>query len=135
MQISGLATAHIKINQIPHVIFGTKSQFFFKLHIVLFSVMRHNASVLFHLNIYMLWTNRFNQSASFLTLTACMKINEIPYVIFQATSQFLINFAQHISVSLQCQTVYALDKKSPSMYNFQTFGCSNESSTNFSCHF
>ena len=35
MQISRLATAHIKIHQIPHVIFGTKSQFFFKLCITL----------------------------------------------------------------------------------------------------
>ena len=30
-----------------------------------FSVMRHNVSVLFHLNIYMLWTNGSNQSANF----------------------------------------------------------------------
>ena len=35
VQISRLATACIKIHQIPHVIFGTKSQFFFKLCITL----------------------------------------------------------------------------------------------------
>ena len=28
VQISRYATAHIKIHQIPHVIFGTKGQFF-----------------------------------------------------------------------------------------------------------
>ena len=33
------------------------------------------------------------------------------------------------------ETVYALDKKSPSMCNFQNFGCSNESSPNSSSHF
>ena len=31
--------------------------------------------------------------------------------------------------------MHALDKKSPSMYNFQTFGCSNKSSPNSLCHF
>ena len=35
MQISRLATARIKIYQIPHVIFGTKGQYFFKLCITL----------------------------------------------------------------------------------------------------
>ena len=59
-----LATAHIKIHQISHVIFGTKSQYFFKL-CTLFSVMRHNSSVLFHLNRYMLWTTEVHQSANF----------------------------------------------------------------------
>ena len=50
---------------------------------------------------------------------------------------------QHPSVSWHksvwkflTETVYALDKNSPSMYNFQTFGCPNdESSSNSSCHF
>ena len=33
----------------------------------LFSVMRHNSSVLFHLNLYMLWTKEAHQSANFQT--------------------------------------------------------------------
>ena len=35
VHISNFATARIKIHQIPQVIFGTKSQFFFKLCITL----------------------------------------------------------------------------------------------------
>ena len=78
--------------------------------------------------------------------TARMKINQIlmsffkPQVIFQATS-FCLDLETPFSVMTQflwnflTETVYALDKKSPSMYNFQTFGCSNESSPNSSCHF
>ena len=54
----------------------------------LFSVMRHNSSVLFHLNLCMLLTKRAHQS-KFQTFTARMEINIISHVIFQATSQFL----------------------------------------------
>ena len=39
----------------------------------LFSVMRHNSSVLFHLNICMLWTNGSNQSANFWTFNCSHK--------------------------------------------------------------
>ena len=127
MQIFRLSTAGVKVHQIPHVIFQTKNQFFFKvwisfqchersffctflaetLHAIdksstskckfsdlplltlkftkflmsfleprvsfssnfasLFSVMRHNSSVLFHLNLYMLWTKGAHQSANFQT--------------------------------------------------------------------
>ena len=61
-----LATARIKIHQIPHVIFGTKSQFFFKLCITL-QCHETNSSVLFHLNLYMLWTKGSDQSVNFQT--------------------------------------------------------------------
>ena len=63
-----------------------------------------------------------------------MQINQIHYVIFQATSQFSFKFC-NISVSwhiivwnLVTETLYALDKKNSSMYNFSGFGCSDESS-------
>ena len=57
--------------------------------------------------------------------TAHIKINQIPYAIFQATRQFLFKLCN----TLQChdtqllwnfltETVYAWDKKNPSMYNF-----------------
>ena len=59
--------------------------------------MRHNFSVLFHLKLYMLWTKRVHQSTDFQT-TARMKINKIPYVIFQTTNQFLFK----PSITLQC---------------------------------
>ena len=60
------ATARIKIRQIHHVIFGTKSQFFFKLCITL-QCHETNSSVLFHINLYMLWSKRSHQSANFQT--------------------------------------------------------------------
>ena len=52
----------------------------------LFSVMRYNSSVLFHQNICMLWANDPIKVQIFRLSTARMKINQIPYVIFQATS-------------------------------------------------
>ena len=39
----------------------------------LFSFMRHNSSVLFHLNICILWTNGSNQSANFWTFNCSHK--------------------------------------------------------------
>ena len=65
-------------------------------------------------------------------------------------TKFFMSFSSHKSFklwnTLQChdtlflwnvptETVHALDKKGLSMYNFQTFGCSNESWHNSSCHF
>ena len=57
-----------------------------------------------------------------------MKVYQIPFVILQATSQFSYNFY----IILQChdtnfpwnflaETLYALDKKSSSKYNFLDF--------------
>ena len=54
--------------------------------------MRHNSSVLFHLKLDMLWKKGAYQSANFRLSTARMKINQIPYVIFQAMSQFSFKF-------------------------------------------
>ena len=61
----------------------------------------------------------------FRLLTTRITINQIPYVIFQATSQFSFKFC----ITLQChdtllfwyflaEALYALDKKSPSVYSF-----------------
>ena len=125
VQILRLSTAQVKVHQIPHVIFQTKSQFLIKVWIFfqwherqffcaflaeslyaidksstpkckfsdlpllafkftkllmsfleprvsfsskfasLFSFMRQNSSLPFHLDLYMLWTKRANQSANF----------------------------------------------------------------------
>ena len=71
-----------------------------------------------------------------------MRINQIPYVIFQAKSQFSFKHCNIIQChntwflwNFRTKTVYALDKKSLLLYSFQNFGCSNECSTNSSCHF
>ena len=73
VQIFRLATACIKIHQIPSS---------------LFSVMRHNSSVLFHLKLFHL---KKGAHQVFRLSTTCMKHNQISYVIFQA-SQFSFKF-------------------------------------------
>ena len=106
----------------------------------LFSVMS-NSSVLFHLNICMLWPSRSNQSANFGTLN-CSNENWPNCLCHFSTQSSQFSF-KHPSVSwhiiplkFSAEAVYALDKKSPSMYNFQTVGWSDdESSPNSSCHF
>ena len=48
----------------------TKNTYFSRISVFfgsLFSVMRHNSPVLFHLKLYMLWTKRAHQSANFQT--------------------------------------------------------------------
>ena len=64
----------------------------------LFSVMRHNSSVIFHLNLCMLWKKGSDQIENFQTFDCLHEINQIPYVIFQATSQFSFKFCN----TLQC---------------------------------
>ena len=58
--------ASIKIHQISHVTFGTKSEFFFKLCITV-QCHKTKSSVFFYLNLYMLWTKGTDQSANFQT--------------------------------------------------------------------
>ena len=67
----------------------------------LFSVMTHNASILFHLNLYMLWKKNPIKVGIFWLSTAHMKINQIPDVIFQATSQLFFKFCN----ILQCHDI------------------------------
>ena len=70
--------------------------------------------------------------------TACTKINEIPYVIIQATSQFSFKFC----ITLQChdtyflwnflaETLYALGRKSLSEYNSSDFSVPSWKFTQF----
>ena len=87
------ATARIKIHQIPRVIFGTKKRNFSSNFALPFIAMRHNSSVLFHLNVYMLWTKEAHQKVQIFRLSRdCMKISQISFVVFQATSQFSFKF-------------------------------------------
>ena len=65
----------------------------------LFSVRTQNRSVLFHLNLYMLWTKGAHQSAN-LTSTGRIKINQIPFVIFKALSQFSFKFSSPYSAMI-----------------------------------
>ena len=58
----------------------------------LFSVVGHNSSVVFHLNLYMRWTKKPIKGQISRLSTARMKSNQIPYVIFQDTNQFSFKF-------------------------------------------
>ena len=110
-----------------------------------FIAMKHNSSAFFHLNLFMLWTKTKHpiKVQIFRLSTACMKISQIPYVIFQATSQFYFKFC----ISLQCHDTKFLwifltktlqymlwTKRAHQCTIFQTFECSNESSPNSLCH-
>ena len=66
MQIFRLATARKKSAKFLIWFLETRVSFSSNLA-SFFSVMRHNSSVLFHLNLYMLWTKGTHQSAIFQT--------------------------------------------------------------------
>ena len=90
------ATARIKIHQIPHVIFGTKS--LSSSFASLFSVMRHNSSVFFHLKLYMLYAKGAHQSAKFSNFRLLVwKLTKF-LVILKAKSQFSFKFC----ITFQC---------------------------------
>ena len=57
-----------------------------------FSVMSGNSSALFHLNLYMIWKNKPIKVQVSRLSTGHIKTNQLPYVIFEATSQFSGNF-------------------------------------------
>ena len=98
VQIFRLSTAHIKINQIPHVNFEKTSQFLFKLCITLQCHERQLLCTFLAPTIYTL-LKRSPLKEKFLRLpSALVKICHIPHVIFQTTSQFFLRFY----VTLQC---------------------------------
>ena len=98
VQIFRLATIRIKIRQIPHVIFGTNSQFFFKLCITLQCLETTLLYFLIYIFIFFRQEEPIKKQISRL-LAAPMKTNQIPYIIFQARSQFSFKFC----ITLQCR--------------------------------
>ena len=100
MQIFRLAAARIVIHQIPHVTFVTTSFVTISSSsnfASLFSVMRHNLSVLFHLKLCMLWTTGALQSANFQTFDYSHENqpNFLPF--FKPRVSFWLNFASLFS--------------------------------------
>ena len=65
-KFSDLLLLRLKFTKFLMSFLGLRVSFLFKL-CTLFSVMRHNSSVLFHLYLYMLWTKEACQSANFQT--------------------------------------------------------------------
>ena len=60
--------------------------------------MRQNSSVIFHLKLYIFGQKEPIKVQTFRVSTAGMRINQISYVILQATSQFSFKFF----IILQC---------------------------------
>ena len=78
----------------------------------------------------------------FRLLRALIKVHPVPHTLFEATRSKFIQILYHCSVSWKItsfcifllQTLYTLDKKSPSKRNFQTFEWLGKNSPNSSCH-
>ena len=96
MQIFRLVTAHIKIYQIRPVIFGTKSQFFFKLFIQNFIRFREKEPI----KVQIIRLSTAHMNLNFASPFSVMTQN--------SSEIFYLNY-------------YALDKKSPSKYKFSDF--------------
>ena len=62
--------------------------------------MRYNSSVLFHLNLYMLWTKGVHQSANFQTFDCSHEQLTTFFVSFFKPGDFLLNFASIFSVMM-----------------------------------
>ena len=73
---------------------------FFSNFVLLSSVMRNNASVVFHLNICMLWANGSNQSANFQAWLFAWKLIIFLMSFFKSQISFLLNFASPFSVMM-----------------------------------
>ena len=134
-----LSTAQVKIHQIPHIIFQTKSPFFFKVWIT--SVARE---------IILLYFFSRNLYAIDKTITSKCKFSDLPVLALKFTNKsflepkfsFSSNFASLSSVMrhnsseiFQLKHYMLLTKKAHQCTIFLTFGCSNESTPNSSCHF
>ena len=97
--IFGLLSGWVKIHQIPHVIFGTNTPRAFSSNFAsLFSVIKYNSSVFFHLSFICFGQKDLIKVQIFRLSTASMKINQIPYAIFQAICQFSFK----ICITFQC---------------------------------
>ena len=124
----------------PRVSFSTNVASFF-------SVMRQNSSVPFHLKLYVLWTKGAYQKANFQTYD-CSNENsnsQIPYVIYQAKSQFSFKFCiilhgitvswHIIPMKFSSWNIICFGQKEHIKVQFPDFWGSNESSPNSPCHF
>ena len=127
MQIFRLATACMKIHQILYVIFGNKSQFFFKLCIPLqchetLLFCTFSSKSLYALDKSIRSKCKFSDFRLF-----TWKLTKFFMLFFKPLVSFPLIFVTPLSVMTQSlwnfltETLYALDKKSPSVYNFAEF--------------
>ena len=127
-----LSSTHVKIHQIPHVIFQTKSQFFFKVWITLQCHERSFFCTFLAENLY----------ATDKSSTSKCKLSDLPLLALKFTEflsfleprvSFSSNFASLFNVMRQNSFVrfplnlYMLWTKGANQgANFQTFDCSHE---------
>ena len=114
----------MKVHPIPHASFETTRSSFIQI--------LHHCSVscllcIFSSQTLILWTKRTHLSEIFRLLSGWMKIQQIPYVMFETTSQFFFK----PFITLQCheklfctflaETVHDLDKRNPSKCKISDF--------------
>ena len=114
----------MKVHPIPHASFETTRSSFIQI--------LHHCSVpcllcIFSSQTFILWTKRAHRSEIFRLLSGWVKIQQIPYVMFETTSQFFFQ----LFITLQCheklfctflaETVHDLDKRSPSKCKISDF--------------
>ena len=95
-----------------------------------FSVITHNSSVTFYLMHFLLWKKVSHEGTNFDTFKCFDENSQIPHVIFQTTSEFLLKFCmtlQSHAIQLLCtflgQTLYTLHKRNQSKCkSFRLFG-------------
>ena len=91
------------------------------------TVQCHASSVFFSSQTFTLWTKKAHQSEIFRLWCGWVKIHQIPYVMFETTSQFFFK----LFITLQCheklfynflaETVHDLGKRSPSKCKISDF--------------
>ena len=99
MQIIRLSTAHMKINQIPYVIFQATSQFSFKFCI---TFQCHDTKFLWNFLAELL---HFGQNDP-IKVCALMKVHPIPHASFETTRSRFIQILHHCSVSWKITPLY-----------------------------
>ena len=102
----------------------------------LFSVMKDNSSLLFHLKLYMLSTKGTHQVQIFRFSTAHIKINQIPHV--NSSSDFALLFSVMKITPMyffSCNEIYFVQKEPIKGKDFETSKCSGETLPYTSCHF
>ena len=134
--------ALVKITQIPHVIFQSTSQFFFKFCITLQCHEIQPPCTFLAQTLYTLVKSSSLKCNFLRLLSSRVKICQIPYVNFEMTSQSSSDFLSFLSVitynsfvSLQLMQFILWTKRSHENTNFDSFKCSNENLPTSSCHF
>ena len=114
----------MKVHPIPDASFETTRSGFIQI--------LHHCSVscllcIFLFQTFILWTKRAHRSEIFRLSSGWVKMHQIPYVMFETTSQFFFE----LFITLQCheklfrtilvETVHDLDKRSPSESKISNF--------------